>query len=284
MAYVVTVMNMKGGVGKTTVAMHLAGVIALRRVRSEYHRVLVIDYDPQFNLSQSYLKAEKYLELEKAGKTCLSILNDDDSAINPWHLNVPGSDEPPSVTDLATKVYPRLDLVPSTLDLMYLALGQTEKRTTLYEERFRKFITECRDQYDLILIDCHPAGSILTKTSLSNSDHVLIPVAPQRYALRGVALMLNFIRATKSTTGGPTAHILFNMTTSDGPSPEETVIRGTPRFTGKCLARTLRTSKHFEKPYGGEGFAWHSGLAWSKSAVTAVWHVAEELYTRMEGR
>ncbi len=58
MGTVVTVMNMKGGVGKTTVAMHLGGVFARFRVQDRSRKVLLIDYDPQFNLSQSLLPAK----------------------------------------------------------------------------------------------------------------------------------------------------------------------------------------------------------------------------------
>jgi chromosome partitioning protein len=78
MAIVVTVMNMKGGVGKTTVAMHIAGALARYRWPSKNPiRVLMIDYDPQFNLSQAFLPAKDYFALEKAKKTVLSVLQED---------------------------------------------------------------------------------------------------------------------------------------------------------------------------------------------------------------
>lgn len=54
-------------------------------------------------------------------------------------------------------------------------------------------------EYDLIIIDCHPAGSLFTKTSLRYSDDVLIPVlADSSYAIRGIGLMMNFINAKKA--------------------------------------------------------------------------------------
>lgn len=219
MGTVVTVMNMKGGVGKTTVSMHLAGEAALYRIDIERCRkVLLIDYDPQFNLSQALLKSSIYFAREKSRKTTIAILMDDDAELNPYQLQVPGSHTPPKVAELVATVYrPRdggcLDLVPSTLDLMYVALGQTTARTTPIEERFSKFIIECRALYDLILIDCHPAGSLFTKTSLMNSDHVLIPVIPQRYSVRGIGLMMEFIAAKKDgKRWSDSAHIIqFNV-------------------------------------------------------------------------
>jgi len=55
---VITVMNMKGGVGKTTVSMHLAGVFARYMIGNKPRKILAIDYDPQFNLSQAFLPAK----------------------------------------------------------------------------------------------------------------------------------------------------------------------------------------------------------------------------------
>jgi chromosome partitioning protein len=196
---VITVMNMKGGVGKTTVAMHLAGICCRYAINQKPRKVLAIDYDPQFNLSQAFLAPKAYFALEAKRKTTLSILLDDDTDLNPYQLQVPGSHTPPKIIDIATRIYnytnAHLDIIPSTLDLMYVALGQATVQTKPMEERFEKFIAQCKKDYDLVVIDCHPASSLFTKTSLRNSDHVLIPVIPQRYAQRGIGLMMNFIKA-----------------------------------------------------------------------------------------
>lgn len=188
MATVVTVMNMKGGVGKTTVCAHLAGMLA--RSKRLCRRVLAIDYDPQFNLSQMYIRRPTFFALEKEGRTSLAILKDDETKVNPFVIEAPSKPtRPPPPEELAHNVYRlkhggKLDIVPSTLDLMYIALGQPKKRTDAFEKRFASFIDACRDQYDVILIDCHPAGSILTRTALASSDHVLIPVLPAVLAPR----------------------------------------------------------------------------------------------------
>jgi len=164
-------MNMKGGVGKTTVAAHLAGAIARFAVDNKPRKVLVIDYDPQFNLSQAFLPSKNYFALEKARKTILAVLLDDDVNLDPYKLQVPGNHTPPKVKDLVTRIYnysnAHLDLLPSTLDLMYVALGQANGNTAPIEERFAKFIDECKSLYDVVFIDFHPAGSLFTKTSLS---------------------------------------------------------------------------------------------------------------------
>ncbi|TGO03384.1 hypothetical protein PN36_07270 [Candidatus Thiomargarita nelsonii] len=273
---------MKGGVGKTTVTMHLGGIISLYEFGGFLRKVLLIDYDPQFNLSQAFLPAKTYFELEKKGKTILSVLQDDKTDLDPFHLQVPGNEEPPEVTDISHKIYkPRnggcLDIIPSTLDLMYIALGQSEKRTKPIEERFTKFIAQCKKIYDLVLIDCHPAGSIFTKTALQNSDHVIIPVISQPYAERGVGLMMKFIEAKKLGTQGPQPHILFNLMS---PS-EEATIRQNARFAKKCMTATLKKYKIFSEPLAGEGFVWYSSKPYSAQALENLMGVAEELIKKI---
>src|SRR6266852_4159284 len=102
---------------------------------------------------------------------------------------------------------------------MYVALGTSTGSIAVIEARFKKFIDQARKQYDAVFIDCHPAGSMLTKTSLQNSDHVLIPVADQSYASRGVALMTRFIESNRIGKVSPAVHILFNLMPRSGPSP-----------------------------------------------------------------
>jgi chromosome partitioning protein len=285
MGIVVTVMNMKGGVGKTTVAMHLAGMTARYSLGGRYRKVLAIDYDPQFNMSQSFLPSKGYFALEKARKTTLAILLDDETNLDPYTLQVPGNHNPPKVSEVATRVYSlrnaHLDLVPSTLDLMYVALGQATTNTKPIEERFEKFIDECRKLYDLTIIDCHPSGSLFTKTSLRNSDHVVIPVVPQSYAVRGIGLMMNFIASKKVGSRGPVPHILFNATSRTTVSRQEIEIRTNKNFTKYCLTNTLKKFKAFSEPEGGSGFVWSSGKPYSTEAFMNLLRVTEELLTRM---
>jgi cellulose biosynthesis protein BcsQ len=285
---VVTVMNMKGGVGKTTVAIHLGGIAALVPLADiPPQKVLLIDYDPQFNLSQAYLPAKKYFSLEGKKHTTLSVLLEDDVALNPYQLQVPGNLTPPSVKQLATKLWQNpsggsLDLVPSTLDLMYVALGLSEARTKPIEERFQKFITECRSIYDLIVIDCHPAGSIFTKTSLANSDHVLIPVMPQQYAVRGIGLMMRFIKH-KQIGKSIKTHILFNATPrTGGATSQEQTIRANSRYANFCLTHTLKWYRAFREPEGGLGFVWSSGKPYSTEAYWNLRAVGNEFMNRVK--
>ncbi|MEI6835139.1 MAG: ParA family protein, partial [bacterium] len=224
------------------------------------------------------------LEAEK--RTTLSILLDDDTTLNPYHLQVPGNHEPPKVSQLATPIFNfkhggKLDLVPSTLDLMYIALGQSDTKIQPMEERFQKFVSECRREYDIIFIDCHPAGSLFTKTSLRNSDHVLIPVVPQKYSVRGIGLMMKFIDAKKVGAAAPMAHILFNATSRQRVMAEEQKIRNTPEFSTKCLTATLKKFSAFSEPEAGSGFVWVSKKPHSTSAFNNLISVTTEFLDRI---
>jgi chromosome partitioning protein len=149
---------------------------------------------------------------------------------------------------------------------MYLALGQSTHQLKPLEERFAKFILECRNEYDLVIIDCHPAGSIFTKTSLRNSDAVLIPVVPEKFAARGIGLMLKFIQAKKQGTVGPEPHILFNRTSRGGPSSIEMAIRANAAYGKYCLAGTMKKFRAFAEPEEGKGFVWSSTKPYSREA------------------
>jgi chromosome partitioning protein len=196
---------------------------------------------------------------------------------------VPGSSTPPAVKDLA---FPAphggyVDVVPSTLDLMYVALGRSDSNVKVIEDRFAKFVTECRSVYDLVVIDCHPAGSLMTKTALLNSDHVLIPVVPERYAVRGIGLMLDFIGAKQQGKGGPTPHILFNKAPRVGQSQEETEIRASEQYSDLCLTSTMKKYKAYSDPEEGKNFLWTSGKAYSVEARQNLWAVSLEFAKRI---
>ena len=83
MSTVVTVMNMKGGVGKTTICLNVGGIMAVYKITGERKKVLLIDYDPQFNLSQATLQPSRYFRLEEKECTSLRILQDARKTIDP---------------------------------------------------------------------------------------------------------------------------------------------------------------------------------------------------------
>lgn len=268
MGVVFTVMNMKGGVGKTTIACHFAGMAAREALgRAQRSKVLLIDYDPQFNASQAYLRNDVSLQQEADYKTTLAILMDRSSDTNPFSLQPMGEFPPPKVADLATTVFTygegRLDLIPSTLELMYVALGQPNKNVDLINDRFARFMREAKKAYDVVIIDCHPAASIFTQTSLSNSDHVIIPAKPDKFAVRGLGLMNRFVQGRGPQRAAIVPHILFNMVGSGAPTAEESAIRTDPSLGPICLRGRVRNWSALSKPSEGKDFVWNRRVAYS---------------------
>lgn len=131
----------------------------------------------------------------------------------------------------------------------------------------------------MIVVDCHPAGSILTKTALQSSDHVIIPVTPSPFAARGVSLMMQFMAANRVGSSGPLAHILFNMEGRQ-PSSSQLDIRGNAHFAKYCLAASLERFKAFSDPIGGANFVWFSGASHSGRARSNLTSVVGEIIAR----
>lgn len=285
MGIVFTIMNMKGGVGKTTIACHFAGMAAREALgKASRHKVLLIDYDPQFNSSQAYLKNDRFLQCEQDNKTTLSILMDRSSASNPFMLQTIGEFPPPKVEDLAQTVFTygegRLDIIPSTLELMYVALGQPNKNSDLINERFSAFIREAKRVYDIVIIDCHPAASIFTQTSLSNSDHVIIPSKPDKFAVRGLGLMNRFVQGRGPQRAAIVPHILFNMVGSGPPTPEESAIRTDPTLGALCLRGRIGERKHLSLPSEGRNFVWDRAVAYHQVVLRNLREVFSEILAK----
>ncbi|MBN3868522.1 ParA family protein [Gluconobacter kondonii] len=260
-AKIVTVMNMKGGVGKTTTTAHIGWILS--RVCENPLNVLMIDYDPQFNLSQMYIEEKKYFSLDEENKTIYSVLVDDDDDINPYIIQSLTENNPPKVDNISHHIKKNnqndknLHIVPSSLSMIYLALNSGIIRYSSIESRFKEFINEAKSKYDIILIDCHPAGSIFTKTALFNSDYVLIPVVPSYHSARGIRLMMEFLKYTEKSGYSVDPIIIFNGTQKTQ-SEEEIMIRTNDRYSKYCLESNIEYSKLFKRPTESKSFFWEA--------------------------
>lgn len=173
----VSLINMKGGVGKTTLAAQLAHAADRRDLRT-----LAVDLDPQANLSQALLSPEKYVKHLRDKKPTIRNLFEqyhpptDDSA----------SPQPLDVRQIILKragywADTTLDLIPSRLEL-----SETLKNPTGKERRLARALSAVADDYDLILIDCAPTESILTDAAYHASRYALVPVKPEYLATIGL--------------------------------------------------------------------------------------------------
>jgi chromosome partitioning protein len=214
MAVSVSLINMKGGVGKTTLAAQLAHAAGFKGLRT-----LAVDLDPQANLSQALLSPEKYRELLRGKKPTIVQL---------FEQYFPASDELPSPQPLdisriilkkpASWSNRMFDLIPSQLELSHALKNPFGK-----ERRLARALTKVADDYDLILIDCAPTESILTDAAYYASRYVLVPVKPEYLATIGLPLLARSIRAFKYENSDhelDICGIVFNHSSSYSHGPE----------------------------------------------------------------
>ncbi|MDL9997238.1 ParA family protein [Variovorax sp. J22P240] len=177
-AKIVSLINMKGGVGKTTLAVGLAWELAKK------HRVLLVDIDPQFNATQWVVNADTYLTWLKTKHTVLNVFQ-------PQALNqAGGGTTPPIKPTEKTAIIPvkhngkTLHVLPSALDLMKL---DAAPRGT--ENRLRVFLDGVKSNFDFILIDCPPTASLFSYSAFLASDAYLVPVKPDPLSVLGLPLL-----------------------------------------------------------------------------------------------
>lgn len=160
MTKVLTFSNHKGGVGKTTSAANVgAGLSYLEK------RVLLIDMDPQSNLSQS-------LGVENPEISIYDCLKGDSPLV-------------------PVNIKPNLDLMPSSLDLSGAEIELSTEPGREYI--LRELIEPLKDRYDYIIIDCPPSLGLLTINSLVASNEVYIPLQAEYLAMKGLTKITEVI-------------------------------------------------------------------------------------------
>lgn len=175
MGKVISLVNQKGGVGKTTTSINLAS--ALGHLGK---KVLLIDLDPQSNST-----------------TGLGINKND---INKSIYEVITHEVSIEEAIIKTK-FKNLSVVPSVILLsgaeIELIQTASKKENFVIGDQLKLQIDKIRDRYDYILIDCPPALGVLTTNALAASDSVLIPVQCEYYSLEGVTQLLNTVLLTR---------------------------------------------------------------------------------------
>lgn len=177
-ARVIAMCNQKGGVGKTTTTINMAAALA------EYGRkVLVIDFDPQGALSVNL--AADYQDAPTIYDLMMNVGMDPVSAIQQTEVE-------------------NLDIIPANIDL---SAAEMNLVTEMGRERVLDGILhKLKPNYDVIIVDCQPSLGLLTVNALTAAHGVLIPMATEFFALRGVALLIQTIDKVKARTN-PTLQV-----------------------------------------------------------------------------
>lgn len=164
MSRIISVLNQKGGVGKTTSTINLAAAIA-----KSGKSVLIIDLDPQANAT--------------------SGIGVDKNSVNASIYDILTSQKPASDTILKTRI-DNLSIIPATTSL---AAAEQELVSVMSRESVLKSTLE-NLVFDYVIIDCPPSLGLLSINALVASDSVLIPVQAEFYALEGLGLLMQTIQ------------------------------------------------------------------------------------------
>jgi chromosome partitioning protein len=195
---VVSVVNMKGGVAKTTLATNLADVL----VRREDRKVLLIDLDPQFNATQCLLSGEDYVARRAAGGLTVVAIFDDAPA--PIVSPITGA-KPATAIQLKDikpwQIKSGFDLIAGDLELYRLEMGGGQGR----EQRLKRYIEAiaARETYDFVIIDTPPTPSHWMMAALLASDSYIVPVKPEPLSRTGIDLLRGVVERCSQNYGHP---------------------------------------------------------------------------------
>lgn len=204
MARVIATINLKGGVGKTTTTVALAEFMA-----ADFgQRVLLIDLDPQTNLTTMMVGEERWHELNELGWTLATLF---EKAVKP-----PGPDfdlEKALQRNVSSvKSVKGVDLLASSLDLMDVQEGLSHQQyadplSTRPVEVLTDAIAPIVDQYDYILVDCPPNLGMLTLNGLRFADGYIIPTIPDILSTYGIPQLQTRVEKFADRVGHPIKEI-----------------------------------------------------------------------------
>ena len=246
MSVTVALINMKGGVGKSTLTFNLAWYAAWQANM----RVLAVDLDPQSNLSQYFMGAEDYKNF---------IDNDDNgTVVEIFEQFTPprrgsGSPAPLNTDSVIHNLHTwddgsLLDIIPSRLELAWTLKNPTEKAHLL-----PKFLSDFADRYDLILIDCPPTESILATAAYRSSRYVVVPVRPEFLATIGLPLLersLQEFRLAHTDQDLEMAGIILNdLRRTNKPPEQNRSVNEIEKLAGKFDWSVFKNPAHHSDSY-----------------------------------
>ena len=203
MGNIISTVNMKGGVGKTTLTVNLATCLA----KNHGKRVLVLDLDSQISATLSLISPHDFAKVRKKRRT-LSYLLDDIINPNPWSKLTIEDIILPGICGIEG-----LELLPGDIELYdeYIvsemlhqkAIEDDAKEFEKVWDNFeriliKQIIAPVVDKYDFIILDCAPGYNLLTRSGIAASNFYLLPARPEPLSLVGIQLLERRIAKLKT--------------------------------------------------------------------------------------
>jgi len=282
-APVVAVLNMKGGVGKTTISAHLFRVLFTVKASA----TLLVDIDPQFNLTQALFTRKKYEELRDEGRTIISAM-EPPPASGLFEIKT-SPEPPPDPTKLGITLWyltaapaEKLIVVPGDFRLVKYSLMDDNRKLAAVRERFLTFISMARAKFRIVCIDCNPSSSFLTLCALHACTHVLVPVRPDRYSILGLEMLSDLIDNIPTIHPKPKIIVVLNgMLRSAQTDPIEAELRAHKVFGVSTLAARIYKSELLVANPDYTGFATDKRVPYRNLLKAELAAVAKELASRL---
>ena len=176
MAKVVACLNLKGGVGKTAIAVNFAAYCG----RSG-QKTLLVDLDPQTNATFSCISVDEWEEHASKNGTVADLFG------ARTHTSAEGKQRDLS-TIIRKNVWEGMDLIPSNVELFTIDLELAGAKAR--ETKLRKALAPVMGDYDMIVCDCPPNLTIPTQNALAVCTHYVVPISPDFLSALGVGLLL----------------------------------------------------------------------------------------------
>lgn len=254
MAKIIGIINQKGGVGKTTTAVNLSAFLA-----KHSRRVLIVDTDSQGNATSGLSMERRHF---------------DPDIYDVMMGNAPVEE---AIVDTDMK---RLSLLPASMNLAGAEIEMVgmENRETI----LKRILSQVRDKYDYIIIDCPPALGLMTLNVLTAADSVIIPIQAEFYALEGLSQLVKTIHAVTKNLNPDLDILGILLTMYDGRTNLSVQVRDeVESYFGDTVFKTVipRSVKLSEAPGFGQPITLYASK--SKGGV-AYKKLSREVLKRVE--